>query len=227
MTINRSGITVTTSSTIDQETPAVPAILIKKYANRRLYNTDSSTYVTLEHLALMVKAGTDFIVQDAKTGDDITRSVLTQIIVEEESKGGQNLLPISFLRQLIGFYGNSMQWIVPKYLDHSMHMLSRNQEQMREYFSNTLGGIFPFGSTFEEMGKQNLAMMERAMRLFTPASLGGDAAEPPAAEPLAAAAVKARPPAETEATLAEMQRRLDELQKQMMALGNKTTSRKE
>jgi len=143
-------------------------VTIKKYANRRLYNTATSSYVTLENLAQMVKEGIEFNVYDAKTSEDITRSVLTQIIVEEEGKTGQNLLPISFLRQLIGFYGNSMQWMVPKYLEQSMQMLTKNQEQIHNYFQSTFGGMFPFGSTLEEMGKQNLAMFERAMRMFSP-----------------------------------------------------------
>jgi len=140
------------------------ATVIKKYANRRLYNTASSSYVTLDHLCKMVKDGEDFIVFDAKSGDDITRSVLTQIIVEEESKG-QNLLPINFLRQLISLYGDQMQWAVPNYLDHTMQAFSRNQDQMREYFNDTMSGMFPF-SAFEEMGKQNMAMFERTMRMF-------------------------------------------------------------
>jgi polyhydroxyalkanoate synthesis repressor PhaR len=153
-----------------------PTVTIKKYANRRLYNTATSSYVTLDHLSTMVKEGTEFNVYDAKTGEDITRSVLTQIIVEEEGKAGQNLLPISFLRQLIGFYGDNMQWLVPKYLEYSMQTLSKNQEQIRGYFQSAFGGIFPFGTTFEEMGKQNLAMFERAMRLFTPFGTAPDSA---------------------------------------------------
>lgn len=144
-------------------------VTIKKYANRRLYNTATSSYVTLENLSVMVKEGTEFNVYDAKSGEDITRAVLTQIIVEEEGKvGQQNLLPISFLRQLIGFYGDSMQWMVPKYLEHSMQSLSKNQDQMRGYFQGGFTPVFPFGTTLEEMGKQNLAMFERAMRLFSP-----------------------------------------------------------
>src|SRR5258707_6600644 len=142
--------------------------IIKKYANRRLYNTGTSTYVTLEDLAGMVKRGEDFVVQDAKTGDDITRAVLTQIIVEEEGKG-QNLLPISFLRQLIAFYGDSMQWLVPSYLENSMRSFAHNQEQMRRYLQETFGGMFPFGQ-FEQMGKQNMAMIERAMKMVFPFS---------------------------------------------------------
>lgn len=145
------------------------SITIKKYANRRLYNTASSSYVTLEDLSALVKAGTEFNVYDARSGEDITREVLTQIIVAEEGKPDQqNLLPVGFLRQLIGFYGDNMQWMVPKYLEHSMGALSKNQEQMRSYLQTTFSPIFPFGSTLEEVGKQNLSMMERAMRMFTP-----------------------------------------------------------
>ncbi|HUY68437.1 MAG TPA: polyhydroxyalkanoate synthesis repressor PhaR, partial [Alphaproteobacteria bacterium] len=143
-------------------------VTIKKYANRRLYNTATSSYVTLDHLASMVKEGVEFNVYDAKSGEDITRSVLTQIIVEEEGKAGQNLLPIGFLRQLIGFYGDNMQWLVPKYLEYSMQSLAKNQEQIRGYFQSAFGGMFPFGNTLEQVGKQNMAMFERAMRLFTP-----------------------------------------------------------
>ena len=141
-------------------------VTIKKYANRRLYNTATSSYVTLDHLAQMVKDGTDFVVFDAKTGEDITRSVLTHIIVEEESKG-PNLLPIDFLRHLISFYGDSLQAVVPNYLDHTMHAFARNQEQMRAAIQDALGGLNPFGQ-FEEMGKQNMAMFENAMKMFVP-----------------------------------------------------------
>ena len=115
---------------------ASPKVKIKKYANRRLYNTATSSYVTLDHLCQMVKEGTEFVVHDAKTGEDITRSVLTQIIVEEEGKGGQNLLPVSFLRQLISFYGDSLQALVPRYLDHTMGAFAQNQEQMRKYMTD-------------------------------------------------------------------------------------------
>ncbi len=153
----------------------VQPVTIKKYANRRLYNTSTSSYVTLDDLACMVKKGIEFNVYDAKTSEDLTRWVLTQIIVEEEGKTGQNLLPIGFLRQLIAYYGDNLQWMVPQYLDHSMQALARNQEQIRGYFQNAFGGMFPFGTTFEEMGKQNLAMFERAMRLFSPFG-GPDAA---------------------------------------------------
>src|SRR5215831_10751166 len=121
--------------------PSAP-ITIKKYANRRLYNTATSSYVTLDHLCQMVKNGVEFVVYDAKTGEDITRSVLTQIIVEEEAKG-QNLLPINFLRQLISLYGDNLQFLVPRYLDQSMELFARNQEQMRTYMKESFGGMFP------------------------------------------------------------------------------------
>ncbi|MFC7551458.1 polyhydroxyalkanoate synthesis repressor PhaR [Pseudoroseomonas wenyumeiae] len=145
---------------------ALPSVVIKKYANRRLYNTEASSYVTLEDLAAMVRAGRDFAVYDAKSGDDITRAVLTQIIVEEESKG-QNLLPIPFLRQLIGLYGDSVQSLVPRYLEFAMGSFARQQEQMRQSVEQAMGGFNPFGG-LEEVGKQNMAMMERAMSLFSP-----------------------------------------------------------
>src|SRR5919205_338655 len=143
-----------------------PPVVIKKYANRRLYNTATSSYVTLDDLSRMVKERGDFVVYDAKTGEDITRSVLTQIIVEEEQKG-QNLLPISFLRQLISFYGDNMQWLVPRYLEHAMKSFAHNQEQMRKNLQDAFGGLFPFGG-LEEMGKQNMALFEKTMKMFSP-----------------------------------------------------------
>ncbi|MDO9707826.1 polyhydroxyalkanoate synthesis repressor PhaR [Paracraurococcus lichenis] len=150
------------------EPPAQP-VVVKKYANRRLYNTESSSYVTLEDLAAMVRQGRDFVVFDAKSGEDITRSVLTQIIVEEEAKG-RNLLPESFLRHLIGFYGDSLQSVLPRYLEHAMAGFARQQEQMRRSMEQAMGGFNPFGALpgFEEMSKQNMAMLERAMSLFAP-----------------------------------------------------------
>jgi polyhydroxyalkanoate synthesis repressor PhaR len=144
------------------------SVVIKKYANRRLYNTSTSTYVTLGNLGEMVKGGTEFNVYDAKSNEDITRSVLAQIIVEEEGKPGQNLLPISFLRRLIGFYGDNMQWLVPKYLEHSLQSLTKNQEQIRDYFQKTFGNIFPFNNTLEQMSKQNMALFENTMQMFSP-----------------------------------------------------------
>lgn len=151
--------------------PSGPPVVVKKYANRRLYNTESSSYVTLEDLAAMVRQGRHFVVYDAKSGEDITRGVLTQIIVEEEAKG-RSLLPTSFLRQIIGFYGDNMQSLVPRYLENVMGAFARQQDQVRRAVEQSMGGFNPFGG-LEEMGKQNLAMMERAMTLFAPFRPGG------------------------------------------------------
>jgi polyhydroxyalkanoate synthesis repressor PhaR len=140
-------------------------VIIKKYANRRLYNTDTSTYVTLEDLAEMVRSERDFVVYDAKTGDDLTHSVLTQIIVEQESRG-TNLLPIGFLRQLIRFYGDSMQKLVPSYLEFSLDSLTRQQEQYRRRFAHAFGT-----AAFEAMQEQvrkNFETFERALGMFSP-----------------------------------------------------------
>lgn len=144
----------------------VPPVIIKKYANRRLYNTESSSYITLEHLAEKVRQGRDFKVVDAKSGEDITRSVLTQIIVEEESRG-QNMLPVSFLRQLIGLYGDSMQAMVPQYLEASMATFHKNQEQLQKLFVAPFSGTLPFsGTAFEKIAEQNMAIMQAASKLF-------------------------------------------------------------
>src|SRR4051812_15258112 len=152
-------------------------IKIKKYANRRLYNTGTSTYVTLEDLAVMVKAGEDFVVYDAKSGEDITRSVLAQIIFEQENKEGQNLLPINFLRQLIRFYGDSMQMLVPRYLEVSIDQLTREQEKYRQQMAQAFGSG-PFG-LIEEQARRNMEMFERAFGMFAPfAKREGAAAEP-------------------------------------------------
>ena len=157
----------------------VPPVVVKKYANRRLYNTESSSYITLENLAEMVRAGRDFVVYDAKTGDDITRGVLTQIIVEEEGKG-HNLLPTNFLRQLIGFYGGAMQGVVPGYLEQAMKAFTQHQEQMQAAMKRTVGSmssLFPFGN-MEEIGRQNMAMIDRAWSMFTPFKPGSDPGAP-------------------------------------------------
>jgi polyhydroxyalkanoate synthesis repressor PhaR len=141
-------------------------ITIKKYANRRLYNTGTSTYVTLEDLATMVKAGEDFIVHDAKTGEDITRQVLAQIIFEQENKEGQSLMPITFLRQLIRFYGDSMQTLVPRYLEVSIDSFTREQQKFRDQMAQAFGGS-PFG-VLEDQVRRNMEMFERAFAMFTP-----------------------------------------------------------
>jgi polyhydroxyalkanoate synthesis repressor PhaR len=153
----------------EQRTNAESPVVIKKYANRRLYNTQSSSYVTLDHLCEMVKDGVEFEVRDARTGEDITRSVLTQIIFEEENKG-QNLLPIKFLRQLIRMYGDSLQALVPGYLDLSMDSFTKNQEQMRNRVAEAFGGGTQM---FQDMARQNLAMFERAMKMFSPFTPAG------------------------------------------------------
>ena len=189
-------------------------ITIKKYANRRLYNTATSSYVTLDHLCQIVQEGTDFTVYDAKTGDDITRTVLTQIIVEEEAKG-HSLLPIKFLRQLIGFYGDSMQWVVPQYLDQMMEAFTANQEHMRQSMQETIGGMFPFGN-LEEMSKQNMALFENAMKMFSPFNVEQDQAEAPARTDNGT-----KEPADAE-SLDRLKAQVDLLQKQLDAISKES-----
>ncbi|HJU16807.1 MAG TPA: polyhydroxyalkanoate synthesis repressor PhaR [Stellaceae bacterium] len=180
-------------------------VIVKKYANRRLYNTATSSYVTLDDLAKLIKGGGDFVAYDAKTGEDITRSVLTQIIMEEEQKG-RNLLPISFLRQLISFYGDSMQFLVPGYLEQAMIAFARNQEAMRKNLQTTFG-MFPFGQ-FEEMGKQNIALFERALRMLSPYAQN----EPsPAAAPTPSGGEEDPRLKRLEEQIAALQRQLDSL----------------
>lgn len=184
-------------------------IVIKKYANRRLYNTGTSTYVTLEDLAKMVKKGEDFVVQDAKSGDDITHSVLTQIIFEQESKTGNTLLPISFLRQLISYYGDQMQMVVPSFLEHSMKAFTEQQTQMREQMTKAFGD-HPLSKNLqmpiqlmEEQVKRNTEMFQQAMQMFSP-FLGG---QQPAPESKKAEA-----------------KDIDELKEQLRSLQNKLDS---
>jgi polyhydroxyalkanoate synthesis repressor PhaR len=184
-------------------------ITIKKYANRRLYNTGTSTYVTLEDLATMVKKGDDFHVVDAKTNDDITHQVLTQIIFEQENKG-QNLLPINFLRQLIRFYGDSIQGFVPKYLELSMSALTREQDKVRGPLK-AFGAPAPFQSAVEEQMRNNVAMMERAFRMFTMfPTTEGATAEEPSAQPGATPA-KTDDLDDLRREMAEMRARLDKV----------------
>ncbi|MEX0346732.1 MAG: polyhydroxyalkanoate synthesis repressor PhaR [Rhizobiaceae bacterium] len=157
-------------------------VTIKKYANRRLYNTGTSTYVTLDDLAEMVKRGEDFIVEDAKSGDDITHAVLTQIIFELENKDGQNMLPIPFLRQLIAFYGDQMQMVVPSYLEQSMATFSKEQERIREQMTSVFGGQ-PIDAmneplkAIEEQTRRNMEMFQQAMSMFTPFAAAGQTDE--------------------------------------------------
>jgi polyhydroxyalkanoate synthesis repressor PhaR len=175
-------------------------VTIKKYANRRLYNTGTSTYVTLEDLAAMVKKGEDFVVYDAKSGDEITRSVLTQIIFEQENKeGGQNLLPIAFLRQLIRFYGDSMQMLVPRYLEVSIDSLTREQEKFRNHMAQAFG-VGGFGA-LEDQVRRNMEMFERTFAMFAPfARREGSEPEKPASE------------------IDELKQRLNEIQRRLESL---------
>jgi polyhydroxyalkanoate synthesis repressor PhaR len=187
-------------------------VVVKKYANRRLYDTESSSYITLDNLAEMIRAGRDFVVYDARSGEDITRSVLTQIIVEEESKGSA-LLPTAFLRQLIGLYGGSMQGLVPRYLEQTMAAFARQQEQMRDAMSSTLGTLLPPG--LDEMRRQNMAIMERAMTLFSPFY------RPAAGEEAAPAGCEADHNSEIEALRREVERLRGELHAATEAAGAK------
>ncbi|MBN8965850.1 MAG: polyhydroxyalkanoate synthesis repressor PhaR [Rhizobiales bacterium] len=201
-------------------------ITIKKYANRRLYNTGTSTYVTLEDLAAMVKSGDDFVVYDAKTNEDITRSVLTQIIFEQENKeGGQNLLPINFLRQLIRFYGDSMQMLVPRYLEVSLDSLTREQAKFREQVSQAFG-MGGFGA-IEDQVRRNMDMFERTFAMFAPfarqSGQGGGQAGPGAPE----ADKEPKPAASTGSAagggdINDLKRQMEEIQRRLDRLGDKS-----
>ncbi len=186
-------------------------VTIKKYANRRLYNTGTSTYVTLEDLATMVKSGEDFVVYDAKTNEDITRSVLTQIIFEQENKeGGGNLLPIKFLRQLIGFYGGAMQKFVPSYLEVSLESFTREQEKFRQQISQAFGAT-PFGPLVEDQVRRNMEMFKQAFSMFTPFARHGDEAGGGEAEKPAAAASSGSDLEELRKQLDDMRKKVDKL----------------
>jgi polyhydroxyalkanoate synthesis repressor PhaR len=177
-------------------------VTIKKYANRRLYNTGTSTYVTLEDLAAMVKAGEDFVVYDAKSGEDITRSVLAQIIFEQENKEGQSLLPITFLRQLIRFYGDSMQMLVPRYLEQSMQSLTSQQGKFREQMAQAFGNV-GFGP-MEEHVRRNMEMFEKTFAMFAP--FGRQQAK---------AAAPEKPASSGGNDMNDLKRQLDEMQKRL------------
>ncbi|MDY0958048.1 MULTISPECIES: polyhydroxyalkanoate synthesis repressor PhaR [unclassified Sphingomonas] len=176
-------------------------VIVKKYANRRLYNTETSSYITLDHLAAMIRAGRDFKVVDAKTDEDITHNVLTQIIMEEESRG-ETMLPVNFLRQLISMYGDSMQAVVPGYLEASMDSFRRNQEQ----FKSAVEGAFA-NTPFADMAKRNLAMFEAAAQGFAPGAV--TPAAPPA--PAAPAASKDAEMAALKAELAALKDKIEKL----------------
>jgi polyhydroxyalkanoate synthesis repressor PhaR len=207
------GLSRASTSRVIVATDKEPTV-IKKYANRRLYHTGTSAYVTLEDLAEMVRKGDDFVVYDAKSGEDITRSVLTQIIFEQENKeGGQNLLPVTFLRQLIRFYGDSLQALVPRYLEFSMENLAREQQKLREQMTQAFGPAAAF-QAMEEHVRTNMSFFTEAMRMFSPFARGTGAAEPQEPEP---AAVSPPAPAgdldSLKRQMADMQARLDALAK--------------
>jgi len=188
-------------------------VVIKKYANRRLYNTAASSYVTLDHLSEMVREGTDFIVLDAKTGEDITRSVLTQIIFEQESRG-QNLLPVAFLRRLIRFYGDQMQGFLPPYLEMSMESFAKGQEQMRENFSRTFGAATPLGA-FEEQAQRNMAMFQQALKMWAPFAGGIPGAMPGAVAPQTPGDVD---DGDKDEQLVQLRKQMEAMQKQLDAM---------
>jgi len=197
-------------------------VIIKKYANRRLYNTGTSTYVTLEDLATMVKQGENFVVYDAKTGEDITRSVLTQIIFEQENKEGQNLLPITFLRQLIRFYGDSMQMLVPRYLEVSIDSLAREQDKFRSQMAQAFG-VGGFGS-LEDHVRRNMEMFERTFAMFAPfarreAASSGDA--DPAATPTPTTEPTPTAAPATSNEIDDLRRQLEDMQKKIDRLGDR------
>jgi len=179
-------------------------VVIKKYANRRLYNTASSSYVTLDDLAQMVRQGVEFVVYDAKSNDDLTRQILTQIIFEQENRG-EALLPVQFLRQLIGFYGDKMQSVLPSYLEMSLDSFTRQQDELRQQFTRALAQT-PGGTIMEEAVRQNMAMFERAMRMFP----GFGTATPPASQ--AEASEKPEKPADD---LSEMKRQMAAMREQL------------
>jgi polyhydroxyalkanoate synthesis repressor PhaR len=191
---------------------------IKKYANRRLYNTGTSTYVTLEDLAAMVKEGEDFLVYDAKTGDDITRSVLAQIIFEQENKAGQNLLPTTFLRQLIRFYGDSMQMVVPRYLEQSLQMLTQEQEKFRKQMTSAFGaGAF---APLEEQVRRNMELFERTFSMFKPFVSPRSETPPQATTPGTA------PNATQDATIDELRRQMKEMQDRLERMSKSEPDKK-
>jgi polyhydroxyalkanoate synthesis repressor PhaR len=190
------------------------AVVIKKYANRRLYNTETSTYVTLEDLAAMVRGDRDFVVYDAKTGDDLTHSVLTQIIVEQENRvGGQTLLPVPFLRQLIRFYDDSIGRMVPGYLQFSLENLVKEQEKFRAQFATAFSNPAAAFEAYQEQARKNMAMFEQAFSLWTPFGKRELAAAGAKAEKGAPEAKASEPSeiSELKAQLANMQQKIDKL----------------
>ncbi len=198
--------------------------IIKKYANRRLYNTATSSYVTLEDLGRMVRAGQDFVVYDARTGEDITRSVLTQIILEEDARG-RNPLPIGFLRQLIALYDDSLRTILPRYLELSLEHFARHQQQLRAYMERTLGPLFP-AQSFEELARQNLAMFQRAAAMFTPFASSGDKPHPgEGQESPSAPAAGEQETGQLAAEVRALREQVEALQRRLAELGDEGRAR--
>ena len=193
----------------EKDEKSAKPIVIKKYANRRLYNTAKSSYVTLDHLNQMVREGQDFVVNDAKTGEDITRSVLAQIIFEEEAKEGQTMLPANFLRQLIRLYGDTLQGFVPAYLEASMDTFARNQEKMRAQLRQAFGNN-PAFQNFEALTRANMELFEKAMRMFTPFAAGA---------PGEADRGEAKPGAGKDVELDELKAQLADMQARLARLG--------
>jgi polyhydroxyalkanoate synthesis repressor PhaR len=211
----------------DQPAEKREAVVIKKYANRRLYNTETSTYVTLDDLGAMVRSDRDFVVYDAKTGDDLTHAVLTQIIVEQEAKsGGQTMLPIPFLRQLIRFYDDSISRMVPSYLQMSMETLVKEQERFRSQFANAFSNPTAAFDAYQEQARKNLAMFEQAMTMWSPFSATmagpqarkGDTGGMGSASAYPMAGAPSAPPAAAQPAPAPQRDELQELKSQLAAM---------
>ena len=199
-----------------KRTSADQPAVVKKYANRRLYNTATSSYVTLDDLSQMVRRGEHFVVYDAKSGEDLTRSILTQIILEEDGKG-RNLLPINFLRQLIGYYDDNLRAFLPRYLELSMENFAANQEQIRRYIEGTFGQFFPMNQ-FEDMARQNMALLQRAATMFTPLQESNAA---PASDPEGNAAEhpgQIEPSLDTSAEIKALNDKIEDLREQICRL---------
>ena len=190
-----------------------PPTVIKKYANRRLYHMGTSTYVTLEDLAAMVRAGEDFVVNDAKSGEDITRSVLAQIMFEQENKGGQNMLPTTFLRQLIRFYGDSLQTLVPRYLEFSMDNLTRDQVKLRDQMEKTFGQNAMHA--IEDQVRANMSFFSDAMKMWAPFTQGAVKPEKPSDSGSTSA------PGGSTDEIEQLKRQMAEMQHKLEALGRK------
>ncbi|MBN9246272.1 MAG: polyhydroxyalkanoate synthesis repressor PhaR [Hyphomicrobium sp.] len=200
------------------QAPKREAVVIKKYANRRLYNTETSTYVTLEDLAKMVRGDRDFVVYDAKNGDDLTHAVLTQIIVEQESReGGQALLPIPFLRQLIRFYDDSIARMVPSYLQFSLEHLAKEQSRFREQFASAFSNPAAAFDFYQQQARQNMAMFEQAMSMWASFGTPGKGGKPGEGQAPGAAATSGEPTGDRD-ELSELKSQLSAMQQKIEKL---------